>query len=100
MITKFEFISRVIGLPRTIPSKTKSASYTEFNLQDNTLTFVRVNTKKIWRLDIDELYKVYRSNNFINTTIVKNATQGRANSPSVAILMAVGCIDKYGNRIG
>ncbi len=99
MISKTEFINRISVLPKTIPSKTKSASYTAFKFQRNVLFFERVNTKKIWRLDIEELYYVYRTNNFINTSVVKKTMQGRVNSPSVAILIAIGCIDSYGNRI-
>lgn len=53
-----------------------------------------------WELNIDELYDIYRANSFINTTVIKNATGGRVNSPSVAVLMAIGCIDDKGNRVG
>lgn len=99
MITKKQFLSRINGLPKTISSKTKTASYTGFKLKGDSLSFQRLNTGKIWRLSIDELYYVYKTHTFINTTIVKETTLGRVNSPSVAILMAIGCINNYGNRI-
>ena len=99
MISKAEFTSKVKSLPKTILSKTGDASYTNFGLQGSVLTFERVNTGEHWELNIDELYDIYRANSFINTTVIKNATGGRVNSPSVAVLMAIGCIDKKGNRI-
>jgi hypothetical protein len=34
MITKKEFVERIKKLPKTIPSKTKQASYAAFELQD------------------------------------------------------------------
>lgn len=46
------------------------------------------------------LYQIYRGNSFINTSVVKRIGKGRVNSPSVAILMQIGCIDENGNRIG
>lgn len=99
MIPKNEFIKRIKGLPKTISSKTKTASYTAFKIVGNDLFFQRVKTGKTWKLNIDDLYEAYRANAFINTTVVKKAMQKRVNSPSVAVLMAIGCIDSYGNRI-
>lgn len=58
-----------------------------------------VNTGEHWELNIDELYDIYNTNSFINTTVIKNKTGGRVNSPSVAVLMAIGSIDDKGNRI-
>ncbi len=99
MLNKREFVDLIETLPKTISSKTRTASYTAFNLNGDVLSFQRVKTGKTWRLSIDDLYYIYRTNNFINTTVVNKATQGRVNSPSVAILMAIGCIDGFGNRI-
>ena len=87
-------------LPKTILSKTGDASYTNFSLRGNILAFDRVNTGEHWELDINELYDIYKANSFINTKVIKNSTGGRVNSPSVAVLMAIGCIDEKGNRIG
>jgi hypothetical protein len=99
MISKPEFIDRLRQLPDRIYSKTKSASYTNFIFKGNTLQFKRVNTEQIWDLDIDILYDIYRNNPFINTTTIKNITGKRVNSPSIAVLMAIGCIDGNGNRL-
>lgn len=99
MISQQEFIYRLNQLPETITSKTRKASYTNFNLRGTVLKFERVNTGEIWNLNIDVLYNIYRNNVFINTTTIKNITGKRVNSPSVAVLMAIGCIDANGNRI-
>jgi hypothetical protein len=100
MISKTEFINQIESLPKTILSKTGDASYTNFSLRGSILAFDRVNTGEHWELNIDELYDIYNANRFINTTVIKNNTGGRVNSPSVAVLMAMGCIDDKGNRIG
>jgi hypothetical protein len=98
MISKSVFINRIKELPKTIFSKTGDASYTQFSLRGSILGFDRVNTGKHWKVNIDKLYDIYTANSFINTTIIKTITGGRANSPSVAVLMAIGCIDEKGNR--
>jgi hypothetical protein len=99
MINEKEFINRIKGLPKTIYSKTKKASYTSFKLEGAILNFQRVNPKTSWTLDIQHLYDIYRTNDFINTSVIKNITQGRVNSPSVAVLMEIRCIDEKGNKI-
>jgi hypothetical protein len=99
MISKPEFINRLRQLPDMIYSKTREASYTNFNLNGSVLQFERVNTGKIWDLDVDVLYDIYRSNALINTTVIKNITGKRVNSPSVAVLMAIRCIDANGKRL-
>jgi hypothetical protein len=99
MITKKEFVERIKKLPKTIPSKTKQASYTAFKLQNDILSFHRVNPKTDWELNISELYDIYCNEGFINTSVIKSITKGRVNPPSVAILMAIDLIDKNGNRI-
>jgi hypothetical protein len=99
MITKSEFIERVKAVPKTIPSKTGKASYTGFRIDGDTLYFHRVVPKTNWNLNLPELYRIYLSNSFINTSVIKKETGGRVNSPSVALLLAIGCIEKNGNRI-
>ena len=99
MITKNEFINRIQNLPKTIPSKSGKASYTDFILKGNNLSFKRVEPQSNWVLDIELLWKVYSTQQYINTTVVKEVTGGRVNSPSIALLMAIECIDKKGNRI-
>ena len=99
MIGKNEFIQRIIKLPTIIQSKTKTASYTDFILVGNELNFIRVNTRKKWKVNVLELYQIYCSNTFINTSVIKKITGGKVNSPSVAILMSIKCIDDKGNRI-
>ena len=99
MMTKGEFSWRIKVLPKEILSKTGSARYSEFNLLDGILGFKRVNTGKFWELDINVLYHIYRTNSYINTSTIKLATGGQVNSPSVAVLISIGCIDKIGNRM-
>jgi hypothetical protein len=74
MITKKEFIERVLNLPIKIPSKTGKASYTDFRLENNVLYFQRVNPKTNWDLDIEVLWSIYTTQPFINTTVIKNIT--------------------------
>jgi hypothetical protein len=99
MISEKEFIERIICLPKVIPSKTGKASYTGFRIETNILHFHRVVPKTNWNLDLKELYHVYINNIFINTTVIKKETGRRVNSPSVALLLAIKCIDLKGNRI-
>ncbi|GEM_PF-2165076 len=99
MVTKADFITRIKKLPKQIPSKTGTAFYTNFELTGNHLSFIRVNTKKKWSLDIETLWEVYSTEKFINTSVVKRLTGGQVNSPSVAILMAINCIDNAGKRV-
>ncbi len=99
MVTKKTFTDKISKLPATIPSKTGTASYTNFILENNILSFQRVKTKKNWDLDIEVLWSIYLTYAFINTTVVKNVMGKRVNSPSIAVLMAIGCIDATGKRL-
>lgn len=99
MISEKEFNQRIQSLPKAIPSKTGKASYTGFRIEVGTLFFHRVVPKTNWELNLKDLYNIYNTNVFINTSVIKKITGGRVNSPSVAILMAIKCIDQKGNRI-
>lgn len=99
MISEKEFIERVRSVPKMIPSITGKAAYTGFRIEADTLYFHRVVPKTNWDLNLKELYRIYLSKSFINTSVIKKETGGRVNSPSVALLLAIGCIDKNGNRI-
>lgn len=99
MLTEKKFRAEIENMPKAIPSKTGKASYTSFKSDGDILHFTRVRTKKRWRLDMKLLYKIYTTNKFINTSVVKSIGKGRVNSPSVAVLMAIGCLDADGNRI-
>lgn len=99
MLSPSAFKNKILQLPPVIKSKTGKASYTAFSLSGRILAFVRVNTNLQWKLDIDTLYKVYSTHSYINTATVKKHTGGRVNSPSIAILQAIGCIDENGYRI-
>jgi len=99
MISEKEFIGRVKTVPKTIPSLTGKAAYTDFRIEGDTLYFHRVVPKTNWDLNLKELYCIYINHNFINTSVIKKETGGRVNSPSVAILRAIGCIDLKGNRV-
>lgn len=99
MVNKTDFFERNKKLPEQIPSKTGTALYSGFKLEENILHFHRVEPQTNWSLDVEQLWNIYCTQEFINTTVVKNITTGRVNSPSVAILMAIGCIDSEGNRL-
>lgn len=99
MVSKNDFLNRINDLPGVIPSISGKASYSKFVLKGSILSFQRNNPKTNWVLDIEMLWKVYKTQNFINTSVIKKLTGGRVNSPSVAILLAIGCIDSKGNRL-
>lgn len=99
MISENEFYMRVKSIPKIIPSITGKASYTGFRIEGNTLYFYRVVPKTNWDLNLKELYRIYLKHSFINTSVIKKETGGRTNSPSVAVLIAMECIDCNGNRI-
>ncbi|HET6995761.1 MAG TPA: hypothetical protein VFI06_12300 [Chitinophagaceae bacterium] len=82
-----------------IQSKRGDAFYDRFELKGDTLHFVRIKTGRQWSLDLKQLYKVYKTSDYIDTTVVKTKTGRRVSSPSVAILMAIKCIDNSGYRI-
>lgn len=99
MISENEFLERIKAIPKVIPSKTGKASYTGFRIDGDILYFHRIIPKTNWDLNLKVLYRVYANNNFINTSVVKKESGGRVNSPSVALLLAIKCIDIAGNRI-
>jgi hypothetical protein len=99
MLSLNEFKTRINKLPETVLSKTKKASYTCFKIEGDILHFERVIPKTKWSLNITTLYDIYKKYDFINTSIIKLETKGRVNSPSIAILMEIGCINKKGERI-
>lgn len=98
MISEKEFLQRASNLPETIPSITGKAFYTGFRIEADILYFHRVVPKTNWALNLKELYRVYKNNGFINTSVIKKETGGKVNSPSVALLIAMECIDKNGQR--
>lgn len=98
MLTKTEFYKKVNELKDPIPSVTGKAFYSGFRFEGNILSFHRVIPRTNWKLDVDVLFTIYITYDFINTSVVKRHTGGRVNSPSVAILMAIGSIDYAGNR--
>lgn len=98
MIDKNEFYFRVKQLG-AIASKTGTASYSHITTNNNIAKFKRDNTQKYWDIDLDKLYAIYLKENFFNTTVIKREMGGRVNSPSIAILMAIGACDKSGFKI-
>ena len=100
MITFKSFQYKVETLPAFISSKTGKASYTNLKLDGRSLSFDRVNTQKKWEFDIRTLYDIYKKHKFINTSVIKQETNGRTNSPMVAVLMVIGCLDGKGYRTG
>jgi hypothetical protein len=81
-ISQTEFKKRISGIVGAkIPSKTGSAQYKIYSLNSPILSFKRINTGEDWTLDINELYSIYKSNSFINTSVVKMTFGRRVNSP-------------------
>lgn len=99
MISEKIFFELVRSLKNPISSITGKASYSGFRIEGDTLNFYRVVPKTNWKVNLKDLYRIYKNNSFINTSVIKKETGGRVNSPSVAILRAIQCIDRNGNRI-
>lgn len=97
MIEKSEFIDRINAL-KTFQSTTGSALYSDLKLTGSTLTFTRENTGQIWKLNLDEAYKAYTKESYLNTVVIRNYVKGRVYSPALGLLMATGLCDKEGNR--
>jgi hypothetical protein len=98
MKSKSELLERIKGF-RIIFSKTETASCSRFKLNDNTVSFVRDNTGQIWSVDMDALYEIYRKERFISTVVIRKYFSGCKYSPSLAILITAGFIDKSGSRL-
>lgn len=97
MISKIAFIGR-IGSIKKFYSVTRKASYAELLLKKNILYFKRSNTQKHWKLDINELYKAYRNEDFFNTIVLRKYMSSRVYSPSLGLLIATGLCDSKGNK--
>jgi len=88
-----------IKLLETARSLTGRASYSQFDLNDNTLYFIRDSSMKLGAIKVNGLYKAYLELDFINTRNVKPYFEPeRVNSPACAILIAMGLYDKRGFR--
>jgi hypothetical protein len=98
MKTKNELIKQIrrFGVIRSV---TRRASYSEFNLEGDILTFKRNSTGNYRHVNLDQLYEAYRSENHINTVVLKNYLGNWVYSPGLAILIAAGFCDGDGNRI-
>jgi hypothetical protein len=99
MLNNTKFIDAIKRMPKTIHSKSGKASYNNFHFKDKILYFTRVNTGKEWHVDVLLLHQIYKTNRYINTSVIRRIKNGRVNSPSIAILMAIKAIDNDGNRI-
>jgi hypothetical protein len=98
MKTKTQFVDAVREV-RKMTSKTGTASYSDFSLEGAALSFKRDNTGKYWKLDIDEVYRAYTKESFINTVILRKYISSRVFSPSLALLIKTGFCDAEGNRL-
>lgn len=98
-LSKVEFHQLILSLPKTILSKTGSASYSEFKTNGKLLSFKRVNTGEKWKLNLDELYEAYKNLNHINTIKIKKYISGRVYSPACAILISVGLYSSNGEKL-
>lgn len=76
------------------------ASYHNISLSGGFVRFTRESTGNEESISVQELYDLYRSEEFIDTTIARDYITGRVYSPSVAILKAAGLVDSNGNRTG
>jgi hypothetical protein len=97
MIEKNEFISRIRKL-KTFKSKTGRASYSNLKLEGNILSFKRDNTGLYWELNIENAYKAYVKENYLDTVVLQKYVTGRVFSPTLGLLMATGLCDGGGIR--
>ena len=95
MMNKDKFFKKTKNLS-VIKSKTGKATYSNFSLAGNILSFSRVEKDTVWKLDLLELFEFYKKESFFNTSIIKANLKHRTNSPALAILMAIGACDKAG----
>jgi hypothetical protein len=51
------------------------------------------------KIALKEMYQLYTSEPFINTSIAQNYIKGRVYSPTCALLIAAGFYEKTGNRL-
>lgn len=98
MMNKAEFFENVKNLSE-IKSKTGRAIYNNFSLNGNTLTFNRVEMGTVWLLDLLQLFELYLKEHYFDTSVIKTNLKQRTNSPSLAILIAIGACDYNGYRI-
>ncbi|QEC73837.1 hypothetical protein FSB73_21400 [Arachidicoccus ginsenosidivorans] len=74
MKSKNEFLEMVYALRESgkrIASKTKKAFYSGFRIEGDKLHFYREGPQTEWTLNIEDLWKVYCTQEFINTSVVK-----------------------------
>jgi len=102
-ITKQEFINRINSIQSPIYSVSEGKVYENIKCYDNFCSGFRQDTGKTFIIDIEVLYQAYKTLNVIKPGIlqkdVRFATNKYVSSPSCAILLAAGLIDKTGKRL-
>lgn len=73
----------------TVHSMTGRATYRIETVTDNRITLQRETTKKTATISTTELYEYYQNAKLYNTTEAKMYISTRAQSPAVAILLAL-----------
>lgn len=97
MLSKNEFYTKLETLSKIkVWSVTKKASYSNFKIEGDLISFTRDFTNKNWSINIDELYKAYTNENFINTIVLRKYMSNRVYSPSLAILIEIGLVNNKG----
>lgn len=102
-ITKQEFINKIKAIHGPIHSVTERKQYTNIKCKDCCCRGLRKDRDSFFIIDTEVLYQAYKALNVIKPGIlqkdVRFATNKHVSSPSCAILLAAGLIDKTGKRL-
>jgi hypothetical protein len=91
------FVERLRAVSSAVSIK-GSASYHSILVEGNKIFYTRESTGQRESIRLEQLYEVYKKENFIDTKVVSAYITRRTYSPAVAILMAAGLYDADGDR--
>lgn len=97
MKTLPEFIDTLRKV-QTANSISGSAQYIDIKIEYNKIFYTRQSSSNRESLHLDELFRVYENEPFINTQVVQKHISGYKYSPTCAILSAAGFYDQKGKR--
>lgn len=87
-LSKEQFYAKIRNVEEA--TSVNGVHYSDICLSGNMITGVRDTTKKVFKVNADELYKAYSECTVLNTNILKGYISTRAQSPALAILQAAG----------
>jgi len=97
MLLDFETFKALLAQLKTAYS-VKGHTYSDIQSDRDYIYYTRESTSRE-PLSLKDLYHVYKTCDYINTTILRDYITGLKFSPSLAILIASGLYDKNGHRV-